>query len=90
MAQGANLYLVFEIFARHKIALEYIVHDYSIESDLSSGLFEKLENQRKNTKLTDNKIHSALQKIPKKVAASSPKGPVKVLLVTAHRSGMSI
>jgi hypothetical protein len=90
LAQGANLYLVFEIFARHKIALEYIVHDYSIESDLSSGLFEKLENQRKNTKLADNKIHSALQKSPKKVADSSRKGPVKVLLVTAHRSGMSI
>lgn len=64
---------------------EYIVRDYSIESDLSSGLFEKVENQRKDTKLPAKEIHSALEKSPKSQASS--KGPVKVLLITAHRSG---
>ena len=63
------------------------MRDYSIESDLSSGLFEKVENQRKDTKLAAKEIHSALEKSPKSQASS--KGPVKVLLITAHRSGTS-
>ena len=66
------------------------MHDYSIESDLSSGLFEEVEKQNKDTKLPAKNINSALAKSPKKVAASSRKGPVKVLLITAHRSGTSI